>query len=304
MIRRPVTRRMSAWEMFSFQPPHPKLISHANTYTGPCIQKSDPPVKAGQRLHGAGAPPCGCVRTSRGSPQVWPAPRSRWLTPETPAPLVGPSKHRQNGREALPEHLARKQTRLEYMRVGKHTQGQREHYCKYAPTHAKLFKQITCLGGGSSCKSLSTTMPPPLNPPPPHTRFNRCDVKTAACIPSLLFKVKAELPPSLPPLDLPLRDAAGPVLAEAQGQHSQEDVEGVGRAVELGVPRGAQGRGGAAAARLLQQSQRRLAQRAQARHPQPRHRERGVLERSNRSWCYFTQLGNNTHHGIMEFCKA
>ena len=34
--------------------------------------------------------------------------------------------------------------------------------------------------------------------------------------------------PSLPSFDLSLWDSTSPVLGKAQGQHSQEDVEGVG----------------------------------------------------------------------------
>lgn len=73
--------------------------------------------------------------------------------------------------------------------------------------------------------------------------------------------------PSLPSFDLSLWDSANPVLGEAQGQHSKEDVEGIGRAVELGVSCRVERRGGAAAAGLLQQRQGCLAQSAQARHP-------------------------------------
>lgn len=60
--------------------------------------------------------------------------------------------------------------------------------------------------------------------------------------------------PSLPPFDLSLWDSSSPILCKAQGQHSKKDVEGVGRAIELGVSRRAKGRQGAAAPGLLQQS--------------------------------------------------
>lgn len=40
---------------------------------------------------------------------------------------------------------------------------------------------------------------------------------------------------SLPPFDLSLWNPTSPVLGKAQGQYSEEDVERVGRAVELGV---------------------------------------------------------------------
>ena len=38
----------------------------------------------------------------------------------------------------------------------------------------------------------------------------------------------AALYPSLPSFDLSLWDSTSPVLGETQGQHSEEDVEGVG----------------------------------------------------------------------------
>lgn len=82
---------------------------------------------------------------------------------------------------------------------------------------------------------------------------------------------------TLPSFDLPLWDSTSPVLGEAQGQHSEEDVEGVGGAVELGVSWRVEGRGGAAAAGLLQQSQGRLTQGAHARHPEPGDSEGSTL---------------------------
>jgi len=90
--------------------------------------------------------------------------------------------------------------------------------------------------------------------------------------------------PHLPSFDLPLWDSTSAVLGQAQGQHSEEDVEGVGRAVELGVSRGVEGRGGAAAAGLVQQSQGRLAQRAHARHAEPGYGERSTLGGQNRMY--------------------
>lgn len=55
----------------------------------------------------------------------------------------------------------------------------------------------------------------------------------------------------LPSFDLSLSDSSTTVLGEAQAQHSEEDVERVGRVVELRVSRRMEGRGGAAAAGLL-----------------------------------------------------
>lgn len=54
-------------------------------------------------------------------------------------------------------------------------------------------------------------------------------------------------------------------------------MEGVGRAVELGVSWRAEVRGGAAAAGLIQQSRGRLVQSAHGRRPPPGHGERGAL---------------------------
>lgn len=73
----------------------------------------------------------------------------------------------------------------------------------------------------------------------------------------------------LPLIDLLLWDSTCSVLAKAQGQNPKEDVEGVGRAVKLGVSLGLEWRGATAAASLLQQSQGGLAQGAEARDTEP-----------------------------------